>query len=107
VEAVTRERADGQVELAYPPEWEARIFSAAPTDIRQAVPKLRTPALIIRGSRSETFRRESLARMERLLPQARFVTIPEASHLVPLERPAETGAAIRDFLDTMTVTTQS
>lgn len=107
VEAGTRERADGQVELAYPPEWEARIFSTAPTDVWQAVPKLRTPALVIRGALSETFRPESLARMERLLPQARFVTIPDASHLVPLERPSETGAAIRDFLGAATVTTRS
>ena len=101
VEAGTRARADGQVELAYPPEWEARIFYTVPTDVWRAVPKLRAPALIIRGARSETFRHESFARMERLLPQARFVTIPNAGHLAPMERPAETGAAIRDFLNTV------
>jgi pimeloyl-ACP methyl ester carboxylesterase len=36
--------------------------------------------------------------MERLLPQARFVVVPGAGHLVPMDRPAETGARIRDFL---------
>jgi len=101
VEAGTRERADGQVELTYPPEWEARIFSTTPTGVWRAVPQLRTPALVIRGARSDTFRPGSLARMRRLLPQARFVVIPDAGHLAPMERPVETGAALRDFLDTL------
>jgi len=69
VEVGTRERTDGQVELPYPPEWEACIFSTAPTDVWRSVPKLRTPVLIIRGARSETFRPESLAR-----PSATFWT---------------------------------
>jgi len=101
VETGTRERADGRVELAYPPEWEARIFSTTPTDVWRAVPRLRAPALVIRGERSDTFRPASLARMERLLPQARFVVIPNAGHLLPMERPAETGAAIHNFLDAL------
>lgn len=37
--------------------------------------------------------------MERLVPHARFLVIPGAGHLVPIARPAETGAAIPDFLD--------
>jgi len=106
VEAGTRERAAGGVELAYPPEWEAHIFATVPADVWRAVPRLRTPALVIRGERSETFRPESQARMERLLPQARFVVIPGAGHLVPMERPAATGAAIRDFLDMWSESTE-
>jgi pimeloyl-ACP methyl ester carboxylesterase len=39
--------------------------------------------------------------MARWLPQARFVVVPGAGHLVPMERPAETRAAIRDFLDAL------
>lgn len=98
VEAATRERDDGQVELVYPPEWEAHIFATIPTDVWQAVPRLRIPALVIRGEHSHTFRAESQVRMERLLPQARFMIIPSAGHLVPMECPMETAAAIRDFL---------
>lgn len=98
VEAGTRERDDGQVELVYPPEWEAHIFATTPTDVWRAVPRLRTPALVIRGEHSNIFRPESQVWMERLVPQVRFVVVPNAGHLVPMERPAETGAAIRDFL---------
>ena len=46
VEAGTRERADGQVELAYPPGWEAHIFATPPTGVWRAMPQLRTPALV-------------------------------------------------------------
>ena len=100
VEAGTRPRANGQVELVYPPEWEAHIFATTPTDVWRTVPQLKTPTLVIRGQHSDTFRRESQARMARLLPQARFHVIPDAGHLVPMERPQETAAAIRDFVST-------
>jgi len=99
VEAGTRAADDGQVELVYPPEWEAHIFATVPADAWRAVPCLRTPALVVRGERSATFRAESLARMECQLPQARFAVIADARHLVPMERPAETGALVRGFLD--------
>jgi pimeloyl-ACP methyl ester carboxylesterase len=99
VESGTRGRADGQVELIYPPEWEAHIFATTPTDIWHDVPQLRTPALVIRGQDSFVFQTASQARMARLLPQARFVTIPDAGHLVPMERPIETGTVIADFLE--------
>jgi len=93
-----RERADGQVELIYPPEWEAHIFATTPTDIWRYVPRLHTPMLTIRGERSPTFPAESMARLARLLPQARTLTIPDSDHMVPLERPVETAAAVHDFV---------
>lgn len=98
VEAGTRAREDGRVELVYPPEWEAHIFATSPTDIWRYVPQLLNPALIIRGEHSETFQPQSQRRMEAQLPCARFHVIPDAGHLVPMERPAETGAVIREFL---------
>ncbi len=97
VEAGTRERADGSVELVYPPEWEAHIFATTPTDVWRAVPRLQTPTLVIRGGRSNTFRPTSQALMRYLVPRARFVVIPGAGHLVPMERPAETGETVRGF----------
>jgi pimeloyl-ACP methyl ester carboxylesterase len=99
VESGTRERTDGQVELVYAPEWEAHIYATVPVDIWRDVPRLRTPALVIQGERSETFQPESVARMRRLLPQADYAIIPKAGHLVPMERPAEVGSVIRGFLE--------
>ena len=58
--------------------------------------------LAIRGEHSPTFPAGSLARLARLLPQAHTLTIPDSDHMVPLQRPAETAAAIRDFAGRLT-----
>lgn len=100
VDAGTRERPDGSVELVYPPEWEAHIFATTPTQIWRDVPKLKTPALVLRGELSETFRLEAQSRMARLLPAVRFVTIGGAGHLLPMEKPEQTAHAIDRFLQT-------
>jgi pimeloyl-ACP methyl ester carboxylesterase len=94
----SRPKPDGQVELAYPPEWEAHIFATTPAGIWRDVPGLHLPALVVRGELSTIFRPESQARMARLLPQARFATIPAAGHLVLMEQPAATGALLQGFL---------
>ncbi|RME36865.1 MAG: alpha/beta hydrolase [Thermoflexia bacterium] len=99
VEAGTRERPGGEVELVYSPEWEARIFALVPADVWRAVPRLQAPALIIRGEHSGTFLPQAMEHMRRLLPGARYHVVPDAGHMVPLERPVETGAVVRAFLE--------
>lgn len=99
VESGTRPQESNGVELVYPPEWEAHIFATTPTDIWRDVRKLRLPTLVLRGERSNTFRPSAQARMARHLPQARFITISNAGHLLTMERPGETGTAIRAFLE--------
>jgi len=96
----TRSRPDGQVELIYPPEWEAHIFGSVPTDVWRFLPRLDTalPLLFVRGERSDTFRPEAQTHTARLLPQAKFAIVPGAGHMFPLERPAETAALIRAFV---------
>ena len=98
VDAGTRLRPDGLLELAYPPEWEAHIFATLPTDVWRGMGRLRVPALVLRGALSPTFRPAAVERMRRLLPGARFATIAGAGHLAPMERPEEVAAAILAFL---------
>jgi pimeloyl-ACP methyl ester carboxylesterase len=98
VESGTCKRGDGRVELVYPPEWEAHIFATTPTDVWRDVSKLRTAALVLRGEHSQTFRPEAEARMARLLPQARFATVPGVGHLAPMEAPTRTGRLVREFV---------
>jgi len=99
VDAGTWLRPDGLLELAFPPEWEAHIFSTLPTDVWHGLGRLRVPALVLRGELSPTFRPAAVERLRRLLPRARFVTIPGAGHLAPMERPGEVGSVILEFLD--------
>ena len=97
VDGGTQVRLDGQLELLYPPEWEAHIFATVPTDVWQGMERLCVPALILRGELSPTFRPAAMARMKRILPAARFATIAGTGHLAPMERPAEVASAILDF----------
>jgi pimeloyl-ACP methyl ester carboxylesterase len=99
VKAGTHEREDGQIELIYPPEWEAHIFATLPTDIWDYVPKLSTQTLVVRGEFTNVFTLESQKRMESLLPNVKFHVIPDAGHLMPMECPNEVSKIIREFLD--------
>ena len=98
VESGTAVEAHGSVRLRYPPEWEAHIFGTVPLDIWRDVTRLRVPVLFLRGETSHTFRPGVLARLAHLLPHAATATIAGAGHLLPMEKPDETAAAIRAFL---------
>ena len=99
VKSGTEQRDDGLVTLCYPPAWEAQIFATTPLGIWHDVPKLQIPTLIVRGEHSHIFQPAAEKRMARRLPQARSVTVRHAGHLLPLERPVETGAVVREFVD--------
>jgi len=92
-----RPSRDGQVELAYPPEWEVHIFVSVPHDAWRFVPRIPIPTLVMRGTVTDTFTADSEARFRRLKPDARFAVIP-GSHLFPMERPEETARSIRAWL---------
>ena len=57
------------------------------------------PALFLTGAESSYVRAEHRATIRALFPRARFVAIPGASHWLHADRPRETEAAIRAFLD--------
>ncbi len=106
VEALGCPLPDGRVELCYPGSWEARIYVTgmrADLELWRSLPQLKPPLLIIRGAASDTFREVTGRLVLRRLPSARVVTIPDAGHLVALERPVEVLAAAREhgFLPTI------
>jgi pimeloyl-ACP methyl ester carboxylesterase len=96
---------DGRVKLCYPGSWEARIYVTgvrADLELWRGLPHLKPPLLIIRGEQSDTFWEKTGRLVLRQLPSARVCTIPDAGHLVALERPVEVLAAAREhgFLPT-------
>ncbi len=93
-----RPRADGQVELAYDPAWEATIFARVPVDVwgwigRAA--RLDLPALVLYGEHSEIYRPPVVRLLRRVWPQARLVRIAGHGHMFPMEAPEATAQAIR------------
>jgi pimeloyl-ACP methyl ester carboxylesterase len=61
------------------------------------LPAITAPTLIVAGGAASQLPQDEMARMARLIPDSRLVTI-EAGHLVHKERPAEFGAAVDAFL---------
>lgn len=99
VEAMLRPRADGRVELAYSPEWEAAVYRQGPPNLWPRLARLQPPLLVIYGAESDTFQPAAARRLQRTLPQARLQAIAGAGHLVALEQPEAVAAAALEFLD--------
>lgn len=101
VRGLTQPDANNGYELRYSPEWEARIYVTGlwkDTELWENLPNLQTPTLIIRGAESDTFLEKASQKVLELNPRIQVQTIPQSTHLVPLERPAETAALIGEFL---------
>lgn len=89
---------DEKVLLQYPPEWEAKIYETLTVShLWRDLPSLVPPVLIIRGANSDTFSSDSASAFRAKVPHARIVDVPQAGHLVPLERPEQVAAAINAF----------
>ncbi len=101
IHGITRPDPNGGYELIYSPQWEARIYQTAiwnDRDIWDDLPELRVPTLLIRGSHTDTFWAHTARLVEKRNPSIKTVTIPESSHLVPLERPDAVASAAHEFL---------
>ncbi|RMF86642.1 MAG: alpha/beta hydrolase [Nitrospirae bacterium] len=77
----------GGVRLAYPPEWEHRVFRLVPPDPWREVRELRLPTLVVRGERSDTLLPPAVAYLRRVAPAVRVVELPGVGHFVPMEAP--------------------
>jgi len=98
VESITEVQAGGEARLAYPPEWEARIYRTIPTDVWNLPLRIRCPALVIRGERSNTFTEKSEKAFQKANPSVPIHVVKEAGHFVPQEKPRETGKLMLEFL---------
>jgi pimeloyl-ACP methyl ester carboxylesterase len=64
----------------------------------EAVRNLRIPALLVRGGSSELVKEEHVKEFLSLAPQAKFVDVAGARHMVAGDRNDVFSAAIVDFL---------
>jgi pimeloyl-ACP methyl ester carboxylesterase len=102
VNAIAGDRPDGQVELIFSSDWEARVYvTGARTDqaLWHDLTRLRPPLLILRGEKSSTFSNYTARLIQNRLPRAVIVNIPQAGHLVPLEKPVQVTSIMQEFLE--------
>ncbi|WP_059006115.1 alpha/beta fold hydrolase [Streptomyces specialis] len=94
---VMAERADGW----RPGFSRPQMLAARESWVRDAhwdeLALVRCPALVVRGLDGELGRAEA-QEMVRVLPRGRYADIPDAGHLVHLERPAEWRETVQRFL---------
>ncbi|MGI0128949.1 MAG: alpha/beta fold hydrolase, partial [Thermoplasmata archaeon] len=67
-------------------------------DLRGRVGKVRVPTLIIHAMDDQVVDVAHARLLRQSIPGAEFKLFAQTGHMVPTERPAETGAAIRDWV---------
>lgn len=98
VDSMAMPREDGQVELSFSPEWEVKVYETGPLNLWARIKDLKPPMLIVRGGESDTFFPAAAQKVKRHLPQTVIHDVPQTGHLVPMEKPAEVGKLIIDFV---------
>lgn len=98
VAAGFRDIDGGQVTLAAAPAWEVSNYVSQGHDARDALRRLRVPLTILKAEHGSTCALTAADLAAERLPGARIVTVPGATHFLPMERPvafvAELSAAL-------------
>jgi pimeloyl-ACP methyl ester carboxylesterase len=93
-----RDRQGGGLELTCSPRREAALFMGGLRyDPWPLLPRVICPVLVLEGERSENRHFIDLKKIASLFPNATHRLIKDAGHLIPMEKPAETAAVIREF----------
>ena len=99
-----REMPDGKWSWKWDPETKNRTRSGADPNwttekLWECVEAVDCPSLVVRGSRSDIFAEETLAKMGQVMTDCTTQTIKDAGHLVQGDNPVDFIAAARGLLD--------
>lgn len=88
------------VTLAYPREWEARVYSLPPQvwGAVTAIADAGLPTLGVRGEKTDAFPRSAWKTWHKKQPAAEFFEFPNTGHMIPMERPVELADRIEAFI---------
>ena len=82
-----------------PPEVAAKDFAACDAfDIMERLQLIKVPVLVVGSAEDTTTPLKYASYLADHIEQAKLITIAEAAHLAPLEKPVEINEAIIDFL---------
>ena len=90
-----RDRADGGVELACPPAWEARLYTTHAHDPYAALRRFGGPISIWKARRGSTCRVKDAAAFRRRFPGARLEKV-DGGHFFPMTEPQVVRDALRE-----------
>jgi len=89
----------GDFELIYPREWEARIYALPPTEVWNIISQIEQPTLAVRGADSDALSSKAWALWQESQPLATFVELADLGHLLPMESPLILADTILEFLN--------
>ncbi|MFO7568392.1 MAG: alpha/beta hydrolase [Smithellaceae bacterium] len=93
----------GDMRLTCTPESEAAMFMGGVSrDPWPLLEKIDCPVLVIEGEKSPNIGLVDVRRAVSLLPQGRYASVAEAGHLIPMQKPAEIAAIVKDFIAQLT-----
>jgi pimeloyl-ACP methyl ester carboxylesterase/catechol 2,3-dioxygenase-like lactoylglutathione lyase family enzyme len=93
---------DGGVRLKCAPTIEAQVFRMAPEsgfDGWKALERLRVPTLLLRGAESDAFSAGDAEAALACLARGELSTLPDTTHMFPMEVPEAVAAAILGFAE--------
>jgi pimeloyl-ACP methyl ester carboxylesterase len=82
-----------------PRAWAIGWRAIARLDTSSGLAAIKAPTCCIAGSADAAVPLDAMRRLAGHIPQARFVELPGASHMMHLEQPDEFSAAVRAFLN--------
>jgi pimeloyl-ACP methyl ester carboxylesterase len=82
----------------HPDGFKAMAHSAAEADLRDVLPRIRVPTLVIHGDRDQRAPREVADAIHSGIAGSRMTTLSEVGHVVSLEAPDRVAAEIRAFV---------
>lgn len=89
----------GDLNLTCTPENEAAMFmGGSKRSPWPLLEKIDAPTLVVEGGQSPNIGLVDIARAVSLLPRGQYRRMDGAGHLIPMQRPVETAAMIREFL---------
>jgi pimeloyl-ACP methyl ester carboxylesterase len=101
IAGMTQPKAGEGYELAYSPEWEARVYYTGiwrDWDLWNGLSRLEVPTIILRGAQTDTFWASTARAVGRKNRGIRMVSLEKSTHLLPLERPQEVFDITQSFL---------
>lgn len=93
-----KESENGGMQLACAPRREASLFMGGMQyNPWPLLSKVRCPVLVIEGEESDNRGFIDLKKAASLFQDGRYLMVPHAGHLIPMEKPVEVLSIIRDF----------
>jgi len=91
---------NGGLQLVCSPRTEAALFmGGVQFDPWPHLPKVTCPVLIVEGEESENKHFVDIQKVVATFPDASYRMVPGAGHLIPMEKPGEIAAIIKEFLN--------